>query len=168
MTLRLMYDNPRRGQRGLFCVRKIPPAQCESVDLSSWSLAAVGAEPIREEALERFIETFGPYGFQRRAFYPCYGLAEATLIVSGGRRSPRISTKNLQKEALEQNQALEVVTEDDAAQRVVGCGRALHNQKIFVVHPESLEACAPGELGEICVAGPSVKPRSLRKDFRRT
>jgi len=138
------------------CVRKIPPAQCESLDLSRWSLAAVGAEPIREEALERFIETFGPYGFRRRAFYPCYGLAEATLIVSGGPGSPRISTKNLQKEALEQNQALEVATEDDAAQCVVGCGRALHNQKIFVVHPESLEASAPGEIGEICVAGPSV------------
>ncbi|MGB7163866.1 MAG: AMP-binding protein [Mycobacterium sp.] len=56
------------------------------LDLSSWDLAFVGAEPVRAATLDRFEATFAKVGFRREAFYPCYGLAEATLIVSGGRR----------------------------------------------------------------------------------
>ena len=66
------------------CVRKITPQQRATLDLSSWTIAFNGAEPVRAETLDRFAETFEPCGFRREAFYPCYGLAEATLIVSGG------------------------------------------------------------------------------------
>ncbi len=66
------------------CVRKISPEQRAALDLSSWSVAFNGAEPIRAETLDRFAEAFAPCGFRREAFYPCYGLAEATLFVSGG------------------------------------------------------------------------------------
>src|SRR6202000_1462533 len=55
------------------------------LDLSSWELAVVGACPVRAATLDRFEATFAKVGFRREAFYPCYGLAEATLIVSGGR-----------------------------------------------------------------------------------
>ncbi|NMO23678.1 AMP-binding protein, partial [Pyxidicoccus fallax] len=68
------------------CVRRIPPAEREGLDLSRWEVAFCGAEPIRAETLERFTEAFAPWGFRREAFYPCYGLAEATLIVSGGEK----------------------------------------------------------------------------------
>src|ERR1041384_5651789 len=64
------------------CVRKITEAQRATLDLSSWSLAFVGAEPIEPQTLERFAKVFAPCGFKAAAFYPCYGLAEATLMVS--------------------------------------------------------------------------------------
>src|SRR5690606_26178927 len=74
------------------CVRKITPEQRESLDLTSWEVAFNGAEPVRAETLQRFAETFGPCGFRHDAFYPCYGLAEATLLVSGGSKfSPPVA-----------------------------------------------------------------------------
>ena len=66
------------------CVRKITPEQRKTLDLSSWRVAFNGAEPVRPETLDAFAEAFAPCGFRREAFYPCFGLAEATLIVSGG------------------------------------------------------------------------------------
>jgi acyl-CoA synthetase (AMP-forming)/AMP-acid ligase II len=66
------------------CVRKIPPAEREGLDLSSWKVAFNGAEPVRAAMLDAFAAAFAPQGFRREAFYPCYGLAEATLFVSGG------------------------------------------------------------------------------------
>ena len=66
------------------CVRKITPEQRKTLDLSSWRVAFNGAEPVRPETLDAFAETFAPCGFRREAFFPCFGLAEATLIVSGG------------------------------------------------------------------------------------
>ena len=68
------------------CVRSITPEQRAELDLSCWKVAFTGAEPIHAATLERFAEAFAPCGFRREAFYPCYGLAEATLIVSGGAR----------------------------------------------------------------------------------
>ena len=66
------------------CARKITPEQRSGLDLSSWKLAYNGAEPVRAETLKRFAAAFAPCGFRPNFFYPCYGLAEATLIVSGG------------------------------------------------------------------------------------
>ncbi len=68
------------------CVRAIRPEQRAELDLSGWEVAFTGAEPVHAATLERFAEAFEPCGFRREAFYPCYGLAEATLIVSGGAR----------------------------------------------------------------------------------
>ena len=68
------------------CVRKIPAEERDGLDLSSWKVAFTGAERIRASTIERFAEAFGPCGFRREAFFPCYGLAEATLMVSGGPR----------------------------------------------------------------------------------
>jgi len=75
-------------------VRKITPEQRETLDLSTWEVAFNGAEPVRAETIESFTRTFEPCGFKPEAFYPCYGLAEATLIVSGGyvRQAPKIRT----------------------------------------------------------------------------
>jgi len=66
------------------CVQRITPEQRKTLDLSSWKVAFNGAEPIRAETLDAFTAAFEPCGFHHEVFYPCYGLAEATLIVSGG------------------------------------------------------------------------------------
>src|SRR4029077_6206682 len=66
------------------CARKVSPEERAELDLSCWEVAFNGAEPVRAETLARFSETFAASGFRPTAFYPCYGLAEATLMVSGG------------------------------------------------------------------------------------
>ncbi|HEX8161810.1 MAG TPA: amino acid adenylation domain-containing protein [Pyrinomonadaceae bacterium] len=138
------------------CVRKIGEGERAALDLSSWSVAFNGAEPIRPATLERFAAAFAPCGFRREAFYPCYGLAEATLMVSGGRKAAPPVVASVEAAALERGRAAQARPGDGAARRLVGCGRTMHGQEIVVVNQETLAACAPGEVGEIWVAGPSV------------
>jgi amino acid adenylation domain-containing protein len=138
------------------CVRKITSQQREALDLSSWSIAFNGAEPVRHETLERFSETFGPCGFSPAAFYPCYGLAEATLMVSGSLKSFPPIIKAVQQSGLESGQVVEAAAANSKAQFLVGCGASLSEQRIAIVHPETLTECSPDEIGEIWVAGPSV------------
>ncbi len=70
------------------CVRKTTPEERRQLDLSSWQAAFNGSEPVRAETMENFARAFAPAGFRREAFHPCYGLAEATLIVTGGMAGP--------------------------------------------------------------------------------
>jgi amino acid adenylation domain-containing protein len=114
------------------CVRKSTPEQRAALDLSRWAVAFCGAEPVRANTLDRFAAAFAPAGFRREAFYPCYGLAEATLIVTGG-QPPRIT-----------------------ASGQVGCGRPLGDQRLVVVDPATGAGCPPGTEGELWLAGPSV------------
>jgi acyl-CoA synthetase (AMP-forming)/AMP-acid ligase II len=151
------------------CVRKITPEQRATLDLSSWEVAFSGAEPIRAESLDRFVEAFAPYGFRRAAFYPCYGLAEATLIVSGSAKSGPPLIRAFQKAALEHGRA--IAAEHADARILVGCGCALPDQQILIVHPTSLTQCETGAVGEIWVAGPSIaqgywqQPDATRRTF---
>ena len=104
------------------CVRKITPEQRKTLDLSSWRVAFNGAEPVRAETIEAFTETFAPCGFRREAFYPCYGLAEATLIVSGGyvNRPPVIRT--FDAEALARDEVADIEPDDERSRPLVGSG----------------------------------------------
>ncbi|WP_250121428.1 fatty acyl-AMP ligase [Chroococcidiopsis sp. CCMEE 29] len=145
------------------CVRKITPEQLTTLDLSSWEVAFNGAEPIRHETLEQFAATFEPCGFRRQAFYPCYGLAEATLIVSGGLKIAQPVVKTVQTAALEQNRVVQADAEVDNTRTLVGCGQALRYQQIAIVHPEKLTQCADGQVGEIWVSGPSIAKSYWRK-----
>ncbi|HJQ69040.1 MAG TPA: amino acid adenylation domain-containing protein [Blastocatellia bacterium] len=138
------------------CVRKIKADERAQLDLSSWSVAFNGAEPIRAETLDRFAEAFGPCGFRKEAFSPCYGLAEATLIVSGGRRPDKPLVKGLSARELEKNIAADALTDDEGSRHLVSCGAELLEERIVIVDPESFERRAPGEVGEIWVAGPNV------------
>lgn len=152
------------------CVRKIKPEQIQTLDLSSWEVAFNGAEPISAEVLERFTNTFAVCGFRREAFYPCYGMAEATLIISGGNKlSPPVKTQVVAR-ALEKNQIV-LVYPTEGTKTLVGCGQSLPDQQIKIVHPEKLTLCAEGEVGEIWVSGPSIargywhKPEETKQTF---
>ena len=138
------------------CVRKITPEQRSALDLSSWKVAYNGAEPVRADTLKRFAATFASCGFQPNFFYPCYGLAEATLIVSGGfvKDEPILCTT--QVVALEHNGVVETSDRRLNVRTLVGCGHAVSDTRIVIVHPESLTACGPDEVGEIWVSSPSV------------
>jgi acyl-CoA synthetase (AMP-forming)/AMP-acid ligase II len=138
------------------CVRKITPEQRATLDLSSWDVAFNGAEPINHETLERFTEYFEPCGFRPETFYPCYGLAETTLIASGGLKSARPIVRNFHLSALEQNKVVIDTINSEPTRSLVGCGRTLPGQEIVIVDPQSLIGCAPDEIGEIWVSGPSI------------
>jgi natural product biosynthesis luciferase-like monooxygenase protein len=139
------------------CVQKITAEQRATLDLSSWSVAFNGAEPIRRDTLECFTQAFEPCGFRYETFYPCYGLAEATLIVSGGGKTAPPVVKTVQAKALERHVVIEASVHDDEPRRaLVGCGVALPEQEVAIVHPELHTSCASGEVGEIWVSGPSI------------
>ena len=104
------------------CISRIAANECGSLDLSSWRVAFNGAEPIRAETLERFAEKFGPYGFRREAFLPCYGLAEATLFVSGEPQANVPLFRDVSKEGLKEHHVAAPRDSQDVL-RVVGCGR---------------------------------------------
>ncbi|MFD3167091.1 amino acid adenylation domain-containing protein [Herpetosiphon sp. NSE202] len=136
------------------CVRKITPEQRSELDLSSWQVAFNGAEPIRAETLTRFSDYFGICGFNARAFYPCYGLAEATLMVTGVARDSLIESHTFDPIALDQHVVQTTATE--TARSMVGSGAALGQQQVIIVEPTTQQACASDQVGEVWVAGPSV------------
>ena len=137
------------------CARRITPEQRETLDLSSWDVAYNGAEPVRADTIQRFTAAFASCGFRPGAFHPCYGLAEATLLVSGGSLSDKMF-RTIQVEAFEQNHVVEVCAQHQNVRTLVGSGHALRDTKIVIAHPESLTVCTPDEVGEIWVSGPSV------------
>jgi 8-amino-7-oxononanoate synthase len=138
------------------CVRKITPEQRKTLDLSSWHVAFNGAEPVHAETIEAFCEAFEPCGFRRAAFYPCFGLAEATLIVSGGYAWNPPVMRTFDAASLARGQVLDADPEDRGVKTMVGCGHNLPDQKIVIADPETMTACAPGRIGEIWVQGSSV------------
>ena len=106
------------------CARRITPEQRETLDLSSWDAAYNGAEPVRADTLKRFAAAFASCGFRPSFFYPCYGLAEATLMVSGGLLKDEPSFCTAQVAALEQNRVVEAADQQQNVRTLVGCGRA--------------------------------------------
>jgi acyl-CoA synthetase (AMP-forming)/AMP-acid ligase II len=139
------------------CARQIRPDQLQDLDLSSWSLAFTGAEPVRAETIDLFCETFGPCGFRREAFLPCYGLAENTLIVTGGGKSQQPIVRRFDAAALAERLAVEVASEAEAACRtLVSSGPPVGDVGLHVVDPETGQPLGPGQIGEIWVSGGSV------------
>jgi amino acid adenylation domain-containing protein len=163
------------------CLQKITPEQRQTLDLSSWSVAFNGAEPVRWETLEKFSETFAECGFRREAFYPCYGMAEGTLMISGGVKADFPAVKAVRGEGLKCDRVVEenltpqppslrgkgqnfspLLAGEGLGERstdlrtFVSCGRTLPKQEIVIVHPQRLTRCQPDEVGEIWVSGPSI------------
>ncbi|HEY9801605.1 MAG TPA: type I polyketide synthase [Leptolyngbyaceae cyanobacterium] len=138
------------------CVKKVTPEQLASLDLSSWQVAFNGAETVRAATLEQFTATFAPCGFRREAFYPCYGMAEATLFVSGGVATQPPVIQHFQGKALEQNRIIASNPQQEDNRAIVGCGQTYLGQKIVIANPETLKQCGADEVGEIWVSGSSI------------
>ncbi len=137
------------------CVRKILPVEREGLDLRSWRLACNGAEPVRAESLARFSEAFGPYGFAPEAHYPAYGLAEATLIVTGGQLGRRPVTLHVDAGALRRDQ-VRLTDPAGHGKALVGCGEPLPGHELAIVDPRTSARLGEAQIGEVWLRGPSV------------
>ena len=138
------------------CVQKVQPEQLASLDLSSWDLAFNGAEPIRAETLEQFSQKFAQCGFNYSAFYPCYGMAETTLFMTGGEKNQRPVIQRVKAGELEENSVVETEISSKESRVFVGVGRPYMGTKVSIVNPEELTVCEEGKVGEIWVSGGSV------------
>ena len=136
------------------CARKAAGA-LPGLDLSSWRVAFNGAEPVHAATLERFAAAFAGCGFRAASAYPCYGLAEATLMVSGGSPDRLPAVGRFGAAALEQGR-IEPPAGGEPARQLVGCGRPLGEQRVVIVDLSTGAPQAPDRDGEIWVAGPSV------------
>jgi acyl-CoA synthetase (AMP-forming)/AMP-acid ligase II/acyl carrier protein len=139
------------------CVKSITEEQKRGMDLRSWAVAYNGAEPVRADTLSRFTAAFAEQGFRADAFFPCYGLAESTLFVSGGPRGrPRVVSPP---------------GETTGRRSLVSCGRLAEGTRVVVVDPTTRIVCAPGSTGEIWTASASVaqgyweRPQETRDTF---
>jgi acyl-CoA synthetase (AMP-forming)/AMP-acid ligase II/acyl carrier protein len=139
-----------------FCVEKITEEQKQGLDLSSWELAFSGAEPVYKETLERFARTFEPCGLRREALYACYGLAEATLIVTGGTKGTWPTIQTFAGDGLAQNKAIPSEPGEENFRELVSCGKPSADQQLLIVDPQTLRACPENQVGEIWLAGNSV------------
>lgn len=138
------------------CVEKITDDQCKGLDLSSWQVAFNGAEPVRAATLRRFTEKFAPYGFNDAAHYPCYGMAETTLIVSGRDRKDPLIIQSFDSRALDAAEVVPVEPGGNEARDVVSCGIVLPDEEIAIVDPETNLRLEEEKIGEIWVRSPSV------------
>ncbi|KJS66172.1 MAG: hypothetical protein JL50_12900 [Peptococcaceae bacterium BICA1-7] len=139
------------------CIRKVTPEQRQSLDLRSWDLAFNGAELVQADTIEEFAKTFEDCGFNPRAFYPCYGLAESTLIVTGGLKGELPKIAQFDKESILDNIALPKNSHDGGLhKRYVGCGYPLHVGEVAIVDQETCVKLEQGCVGEIWVKNPSV------------
>ena len=167
------------------CVAKTTQEERAGLDLSSWKVAFCSAEPVRAETLDRFAESFAECGFQAEAFYPCYGLAEATLLAAGGEGPGRPIVKHVERKALAENRLFAAngngngnghakgngytnghanghrngnahANGNGRMQRLVSCGRALLGQQIVIADPQRRSRVPAGSVGEIWIKGKSV------------
>ncbi|RCJ39570.1 hypothetical protein A6770_38810, partial [Nostoc minutum NIES-26] len=154
------------------CASKITPEQKQNLDLSNWYSAYNGAEPVRPETLEGFAAAFDMCGFRANFFYPCYGLAEATLMVSGGLVGDKSVECAVEVNALEKNQVVKLCHTTNNGKKLVGCGRPWLDTKIVIAQSESQRQCATEEVGEIWVSGTSVaqgywqRPEQTKETFQ--
>jgi acyl-CoA synthetase (AMP-forming)/AMP-acid ligase II len=137
------------------CADRFRPAEMAGVDLSGWKIALNGAEPVRADTIARFAATFAAYGFDPAATYPGYGMAEATLMVSGGRRGAGAVTRAVSRDALRRHRIVAPRDADDALVQV-GCGRPVTGERVAIVDPDTSRRLAPDRVGEIWVSGPHV------------
>ncbi|WP_019505670.1 fatty acyl-AMP ligase [Pleurocapsa sp. PCC 7319] len=137
----------------LLC-QKVTDEQRASLDLSNWEVAFAGAEPVRAETLAKFVELYQPCGFRKEAFYPCYGMAEATLFITGGNARKQPIITHIDKTALTEDQVVSVTPDHPNAKAVVSCGYSWLGDEIIIVDPETKTLC--DGVGEIWTVGKGI------------
>ena len=130
--------------------------QRKDLDLSNWRLAFCGAEPVRPATLQQFSEAFAVSGFRHDSFYPCYGLAESTLLAAGNIGPSELTLRRVDRLALGENRVEVSTNDDNSSQVLVGCGAAIHGQQIAIVNPATRERCEENVIGEVWVQGESI------------
>lgn len=138
------------------CLNKIPDAELDGLDLSSWRLAFNGAEPVSPATIERFTERFAPYGLRRDAITPVYGLAESSvgLAFPPLGRGPLID--RIDRDTFVRSGRADPAGPDGRdALRVVACGRPLPGHEIRIVDGTGHELGDRRE-GRIEFRGPSA------------
>jgi acyl-CoA synthetase (AMP-forming)/AMP-acid ligase II len=150
---------------------RIPDAELAGLDLSSIRVVCIAAEPVRPATLDRFVARFGPLGFRRDAFLPCYGLAESTLMATGAAAERPVVTRTFSRRALRDGRLDTRVDDADDGLGMVGCGPPIDGLDLAVVDPETRRPCAPGRVGEIWLSGASVasgywrRPEQTAREF---
>lgn len=148
------------------CCNKITEREIATLDLSCWTVAFNGAEPVKVNTLRKFTERFAPAGFKQQSFFPCYGMAENTLIVSGGYYREEdlctVDAKILETE----NRVLNCLPTDPHAREIVSAGAVLDGQKLIIVDPISFNRIEDGRTGEIWVSGPCMTGGYLNQPER--
>ncbi|HEY6349900.1 MAG TPA: fatty acyl-AMP ligase [Candidatus Angelobacter sp.] len=138
------------------CEKKIPEDLLQTFDLSSWRVALNGAEPVQHHTLEAFDRRFACCGFQKKAFCPGYGMAEATLIISGSSPDEEPVYRWVDKKELRKDRVVTSSPFAPSAQPLVGCGNRIFDETIVIVDPKTSELCPDDQIGEIWVAGKHV------------
>mgnify|MGYP003641463175 CR=1 FL=1 len=157
--LQLMSDHkvtisggPDFGYR--HCLEKIRDEDLSGLDFSSWRVAFVGAEKVRSETLARFVKRFSGCGFRREAFFPCYGLGEATLMATGGPVDAAPVIKQVSTAALARQQITPPSSPDDETS-LSGSGQCFDGSRVLIIDTAG-EPLPDEQIGEVCLAGPSV------------
>jgi acyl-CoA synthetase (AMP-forming)/AMP-acid ligase II len=137
------------------CVERYRADQMAGVDLACWRLALNGAAPVHAATIRRFAATFAPHGFAADAFYPAYGMAEATVLIAAGRRGAGAALRPLSRAGLQWDRVAPPRDPRDE-QVAVGCGRALSGERLAIVDAASRQRLGTDHIGEIWVAGANV------------
>lgn len=137
-----------------FCVQRVTDEQLAGLDLSGWAVAYNGAEPVRADTMAAFADRFAAAGFRVEAFYPCYGMAESTLMVSGGHPTGRPRIRLVSATQLERGLVLDA-SGTERRQDLVSSGR-VEDLEVCIVDPETRRRVPDGTVGEIWVRGDSV------------
>ncbi|MGV2835519.1 AMP-binding protein, partial [Pseudomonas shirazensis] len=133
------------------CSERVSEAALAGLDLSRWRVAYSGSEPIRQDSLETFASKFQPCGFERSSYFASYGLAEATLFVSGSRRAQGIAALQVDAQALAQHRI-----ESGEGSVLMSCGYPQPEHAVCIVEPQQQQLLADNQVGEIWAAGPSI------------
>lgn len=134
------------------CARRAQQHGVQGLDLSRWEVAFNGSESVRCDTLQHFSRVFAPHGFRPAAHYPCYGLAEATLMVTGGDLHKPPHSLHISASALEEEGR--ILRGDDRC--IVACGEPVEGTELRIVEPEIPVEAAPERVGEIWLRGPGV------------
>ncbi|WP_196761521.1 non-ribosomal peptide synthase/polyketide synthase [Pseudoalteromonas luteoviolacea] len=139
------------------CVDKLAHLELSTIDLSTWNVAFNAAEPIQAQTLVKFYEAFSKYGFRKEAAYPSYGMAEATVFLTGGSVNTQAITQKFSAKALADNLVVaDSIDQEDSHSELVACGQIQSKHDLIIVNPDTYEELSAGHVGEIWVRGPSL------------